>query len=478
MGNVKKNVSYQIVYRILTILTPLVTSPIISRAFGATGLGLYSATIAYVTYFTLFAMLGIEKYGNRAIAAVQSDRDKRSKLFICIYSVQFVSSSIAIIVYFISFVFIDRTRWGLAAIQSLWLFSYLVDINWFFFGMEEFKLTVIRSTVIKIVTVVTIVIFIRTPDDLYLYAVIMGGGALIGQLALWGPLRKYVYFSVPKWQSVKTHVLPILKLYIPVIAISIFRLMDKSMLDLLSTEDNVGYYYSADKVVSIPLSLVTAVSTVMLPRVANMLQEKSINDVRIVLEKSIELTILLVAAVSFGIAAIANEFVPFFFGKGYEPCVLLVYWFVPVLIIKTLEDIICSQYLIPAHKDNLYIAALFGGAAANIVSNYFLIKQFTALGAVLGTLIAEAVVLIIQLCNVKEIPFLRLFLKQFQYIVFGTIMFITVRFSVQFIGLSDALKTVVMVVIGGSVYILLCFIWSLIKQDSLFHSSIKCYIRR
>lgn len=476
MGNVKTNVSYQIVYRILTILTPLVTSPIISRAFGASGLGLYSATIAYVTYFTLFAMLGIEKYGNRAIAAVQSDRDNRSKLFFSIYAVQFVSSTIAIVIYFTSFIFIDRSRWLLSAIQSLWLFSYLVDINWFFFGMEEFKLTVIRSTVIKIFTVVSIAIFIRTPDDLYLYAVIMGGGALVGQLALWGPFRRYVYFSKPKWQDIKPHILPILKLYVPVIAISIFRLMDKTMLDLLSTENNVGYYYSADKVINIPLGLVTAVNTVMLPRIANMLQEKNINDVRSVLEKSIELTIILVSAVSFGIAAISNEFVPVFFGKGYEPCILLVYWFVPVLITKTLEDIICSQYLIPAHKDDLYIAALFGGAAANIVSNYFLIKQFAALGAVLGTLAAETVVLIIQLSYIKEIPFLKLFVKQFQYIVFGIIMLITVRFSAQFIRLADAPKTIILVVIGGSIYVLLCFMWNLMKEDSLFHSSIKRYL--
>ena len=478
MESVKKNVSYQIIYRILTIITPLVTSPIISRAFGASGMGLYSATIAYVTYFTLFAMLGVENYGNRAIAAVQSDRDKRSRLFPSIYAVQIISSTIAIVVYFISFIFIERSRWLLAAIQSLWLFSYLVDINWFFFGMEEFKLTVIRSTIIKVATVISIALFIRKPDDIYLYAAIMGGGALIGQLALWGYIKKYVFFVIPKWKDIKPHIVPILKLYVPVIAISIFRLMDKSMLDLLSTEENVGYYYSADKVVSIPLGLVTAVSTVMLPRVANMLHDKTIEDVKRILPKSIELTVLLVSAVSFGIAAIANEFVPVFFGKGYDPCVILIYWFVPVLVVKTLEDIICSQYLIPAHKDNLYIAALFGGAAANIVSNYFLIKQFAALGAVLGTLIAEIVVLTIQLVNVKEIPFFKIFISKTQYILFGFVMFIVVRIVAQYIHLADALKTISLISIGAAIYVLLCFIWSLVKKDSLFHATVIKYIKK
>ena len=472
MGNIKKNVSYQMIYRILTVITPLITSPIISRAFGANGMGLYSATVAYVNFFTLFAMLGVENYGNRAIAAVQSDRSKRSELFWNIYIIQAVASTIALFFYYVSFVFISRERWVLSLIQSLWILSYLADINWFFFGMEEFKLTVIRSTIIKLATVLSIALFIREPKDLYLYATIMGGGALLGQLALWGQLHKYVDFTKPSYQNSKKHILPILKLYVPVIAISIFRLMDKTMLDWLSTEDDVGYYYSADKIVNIPLGLVTAVSTVMLPRIANILHEKSIDNARKLISKASELSILLVCAVSFGIAAIANEFVPLFFGPGYDPCVLLIYWFVPVLIVKTLEDIICSQYLIPAHKDNLYILALFGGAATNIISNYILIKQFNALGAVFGTLIAEVVVLSIQLLRTKEIPFVKYFLSQIQYVLFGMGMFFSVRILSRSISMPQFPKVIVLILLGGAVYLICSFVWGIVNKKSILHAPI------
>ena len=395
MSNIKKNLIYSMAYRILTLITPLITSPIISRAFGAKGIGLYSATIAYVTYYTLFSMLGIENYGNRSISAVQSDLDSRSSLFWEIYSVQIVSSIASILVYICSFVFIDRERWVLSLIQGIWLLSYLFDINWFFFGMEQFKITVVRNIIIKTITVLIIALFIKNEGDLYLYAMVMGLGAFIGQIVLWFNINKLVKFKKPVYSKVKKHIIPILKLYVPIIAISLFRLMDKSMLDLFSTERDVGYYYNADKIISIPLGVTTAVSSVFMPRISNVIHNNSINAAKNLISKSVELSFLLISAVSFGIAAIANEFVPLFFGSGYDKCVILIYLFVPVLIIKNMENIICQQYLIPCHKDNLYIVAMFSGALANIISNICLISYLGARGAVIGTLIAEIVILLV-----------------------------------------------------------------------------------
>ena len=465
------NIGYQMVYRILTIITPLITTPIISRAFGAQGVGEYSATIAYVTYFTLFAMLGIENYGNRAVAAVQDDAQQRSRLFCEIYSIQCVSSLSAILVYFASFCFIDSSRFVLAAIQGIWLFSYLVDINWFFFGMEQFKLTVVRSSVIKIITVCLIVLFIKNSSDLYLYAGIMGGGALVGQLVLWRYIKKYVIFQKPSLLDIKKHIRPILKLYVPIIAISIFRLMDKSMLDVFSTSSDVGYYYSADKIVSIPFGVVTAISTVMLPRLSNVFHNQSDTEAKKLISQSTELSIFLVSAVSFGIASVAKEFVPIFFGDGYDVCIELIYFFVPVLIVKVLEDIICSQYLIPTHKDNIYMAALICGAIANILSNIPLIRCYGALGAVLGTLVAECVVLVVQLFFIKDVPFLRFFISEMQYIVFGGIMSVVVRSIGNHIDFQAAPHIIILVLVGGICYLLCCVVWWMTHSNSVFHSA-------
>lgn len=480
MSNIKKNFSYQIIYRIITVVTPLVTAPILSRALGAENLGVFSATQAYVNYFLLFAMLGVENYGNRSIAAVQNIRDKRQKLFWNIYFVQFTASTISIIVYVITILFLPEGRKLIALLQGIWLLSTLFDINWFFFGCEQFKLTVTRNIIVKIITVICIIIFIRKPNDLALYIVIMAGSMALSQLILWGSLRKFVSFEKPCINEIKPHIKPILVLFVPVLALSVFHIMDKSMLDLLSNEANVGYYYSADKIINIPLGIITAVGTVMLPRIANILHNESIEHAKPLLKKSSELVVFLTASVGFGIAAIAKEFVPVFFGPGYESCVFLIYLFVPVLFVKAWSSLIRSQYLIPAKKDKLYISAVFCGAAANLISNYFLIIRYGAAGAVMGTLIAEAVVLIVQLVFVnKEIDFLRYYISQFLYISFGIIMFIGVRLIAKHIIMNDILKIAVLIVCGGTIYLgLSALLWS-IKKDSIFriYISSKCLFK-
>ena len=241
MNQVRKNFAYQIVYRVITILTPLVTSPILSRALGAEKLGLFSATLAFVSYFQLISMLGVENYGNRSIAAVQGDRASQQKLFWNIYSVQVLSSLIAIALYAFSFLFIAKERILISALQGIWLIGSLLNINWFFFGTEQFKLTVTRNIIVKVLTVLLIVLFVRKPDDVLIYVIIMSGDTVLSNLMVWSFLRRNISFEKPKLSLMCEHMKPILILFVPILAMSVFHIMDKTMLDWLSTETDVGY---------------------------------------------------------------------------------------------------------------------------------------------------------------------------------------------------------------------------------------------
>ena len=194
MGNIKKNIVYQIIYRVITILTPLITSPILSRALGAEKLGIYSATLAFVNYFMLFAMLGVENYGNRSIAAVQHDKNKIQELFWNIYAIQFTASVISIISYSFAFVLIEPERYLIALLQGLWLISNLLNVNWYFFGIEQFRLTATRSIFVKVLTVTLIVLFVNQPSDLFLYTLIMGGDAVLSSAIMWPFLLKKIGF--------------------------------------------------------------------------------------------------------------------------------------------------------------------------------------------------------------------------------------------------------------------------------------------
>ena len=466
MRSLRKNFGYQMIYRILTVITPLITSPYLSRVLGVEALGKYSASQAYANYFVLFAMLGIENYGNRSIAKIQDYEEKRTTTFWNIYAVQFVASIISIAVYIASiYCFVEPEKKIIYLLQGLWLIDSLLNINWFFFGCEQFKLTVTRNILIKIVSVICIILFVKKPSDLWVYIIIMGLSVVLAEGALWLFLPRFIRFEKPQWNEIKKNIIPILHLFIPALALSVFHIMDKSMLNWLSDDVNSGYYYNADKLINIPLQLITGMSAVMLPRIAN-----TIYKAKLLLKKSMELTLFLMSAVSFGIGAIANDFVPIFFGNGYEPCVVLIKCFVPVLIVKTLSDFIRTQYMIPSSSDKLYTIAIIGGAVSNLIANYILIQRFGALGAVIGTLIAESVVLIIETIGVKkEFSLMKLIGSHVNYLIFGGIMYTAVNMTSRIISATSVLNLCIQVGVGAGVYLILCLIYWIINKQSIFH---------
>ena len=459
------------VYRLLTIITPFVTTPILSRALGAERLGVYSASLAWVNYFVLLSMLGINNYGNRCIASAQSDDSERQKLFWNIYCVQFCACIAAILFYVASFIVITPERYTITTVQGLWLLSSLLNINWYFFGTERFRLTITRSIIIKIISVSLIVTLIRQPDDLALYALIMAGDAVLSNGLLWPFLIKDLRYQKPTWSAVRQHIRPAFLLFIPVLAISVFHVMDKTMLDFLSTESEVGYYYSADKVINIPLMAITAVSTVMMPRISNLYSTGSEEDVNNIIHQSFELTVFLTCSLGIGIASIAKEFIPLFFGMGYDPCINLVYWFIPVLFVKSISDFIRMQYIIPTHHDKLYIYAICTGALINAAFNAMLIPHHGAIGAVWATLIAEITVAVFQVYFVRNsLPLAQFFLLHSLYLLFSAIMLVAVRALAVHLGLSVWLKLFCMVCTGAAVYICCCVIYWRHRTDSVFHS--------
>ena len=150
MNSIKKNFIYNLIYQVLIVLFPLVTSPYISRVLGSDGLGVYSYRYSIANYFVIFAMLGISTHGNRSVAMVRDDREKVSQTFWNIYVAHLIISvSITVIYLFYVLNMVDVNR-DIALIEMVYVISAIFDINWFFFGIERFDLTVTRNIVVKV----------------------------------------------------------------------------------------------------------------------------------------------------------------------------------------------------------------------------------------------------------------------------------------------------------------------------------------
>lgn len=468
-SKIKKNLVWQIFYQILNAIIPLITSPYISRVLGAEQLGVFSYAQSIVNYFALIAMMGIGTYGIRLIAPLKNEKEKMSGQFWSVFLLQLFFSIASISLYSVYLIAFCRDNKLIAFIQAIEILSCLVNISWLFFGLEEFKTTVIFSSIVRTLSVVLIILLVKKESDLWLYTLIIVSSSLGSHALLWIKLCKLVTSPKKEFICFKPHFKPIFTLFIPIAAMSVYHSMDKTMLGLLSTYSETGYYYNADKVINIPLGIISGITTVLMPKASKLIASSEKEEVISLFNKSLEGIVLVSVALSFGIAAVAVEFVPVFFGDGYEPCVLLIYLFVPVFIIKSFSFLVRYVYIIPAKKDKIYIYSIFAGALVNLIANLILIPRYGAIGATIGTLIAEFVACVLQFALIwKDIKCGISLLKSSIYLVFAAVMFASVRaFSLIFKG--GLLSLILEILVGALVFLFFVVLWFLIvKKNNLF----------
>ena len=356
----------------------------------------------------------------------------------------------------------------IAYIQALSVIACAVNVNWFLFGLEEFAVVTIRNIFVKIAEVASILLLVKTESDLAIYILIMLGSTLLSNLIAFVLLKKYVSLVRISWQDIKKHIKPNLMLFFPLLAVSVYHIMDKTMLGAMSTYVESGYYYNSDKLINIPLCVINGVGVVMLPRVSNMIASGKHEEVLNLLKTSLEMIVAVGVAMSVGIASISNEFVPFFFGSGFDKCIFLTYVFAPILLIKGVVSTVRMQYLIPYGRDREFLYSVCIGAVANLVLNLIFIPKYAALGAVIGTLGAEAIACITQLYNIKKEFDLRSYLAESMvYVVLGIVLFASVR-SCALINVITPVKIIIEITVGGLVYGALTFIyWYYKRRDYL-----------
>lgn len=468
MNSIKKNFLYNAFYNILVLILPLITSPYISRVMGAEKIGIYSYSYSVASYFGLFILLGLSNYGNRTIASVRENKDNLSKTFWSIYIMQIIMAGIVIIAY-VGYVMLIADDKLMAWIQLFYIVSVTLDINWFFFGLEQFKLTVTRNTIVKIANVILILLLVKSKEDVYIYGVIIALGHIVSQLFLWWFLRKYIYFVKIKLQDVMIHIKPNLILFIPVIAISLYTTMSKIILGSISSMEAVGFYESSNRLTQIPTMAITSLGTVMLPRMSNLVAQGKKEDAMKYIQKSLIVSVLLSSAMAFGISAVSKEFVPLFYGNGFEKCINIISILVLSSIFMSWANVIRTQYLIPNKKDKVYIISVFSGAVINVCLNLLLIPHFSALGAAIATFFAELSVCAYQTYQVrKELDIKKYLIQSIPILVGGIIMyFITV--NVPFIH-SNLVTLLVKIGVGGVVYLVVIGgyyikgLWKILKE--------------
>lgn len=455
MNIIKKNYIYNVVYQLLSLVLPFITIPYVSRVLGADGVGTYSYTYSVVYYFMILTLLGVENYGNRSIAKVRDDKFKTSKTFLSIYIVQLFMMIIMLFVYIIYCKFYVNQHRTIAFLQIFYILSAGFNISWFFFGLEKFKITIFRNLIIKIITLVMIFIFVKEKKDIFAYTLILSCGTFISQISLFSFLKKELIKVNITFNDIKKHITPILILFIPVLSVSLYKIMDKIMLGLIANVSDVGYYEQSERIINVPISIISALGTVMLPRSANLISNKKIIELKNNIEKSIEFVMFMAIPMSFGIIAVAEEFIPIFLGNEFLESVCILKILSITILFTSFANVIRKLYIVPMEYDKLFIVSVVIGAMINLILNMVFIPKYTSVGAAFATLIAEFLVMFVQLIALRKELNIKKYIKlTFRFFITGLVMFVFVEIVDIFIK-NNYILVFVKILVGILTYVFL-----------------------
>lgn len=421
-----KNYLYNVGYQVLAIIVPLITSAYVSRVLRPEGVGANSFTNSIIQYFILCASMGIGYYGNRQIAYVRSDRKKMSQTFWEIQIVKTIMTLMSYIAFEVFMIFYTKQPEYMWA-QSINLIAVAFDISWFYEGIENFKVTVLKNSFVKVISMIAIFLLIKNSNDVTLYIVILAVSTLLGNLTLWPDVRRYLLkiniTVLDPWQ----HFLPMLEMFIPQIATQIYVQLNKTMLGSMVNETASGYYQYSDSLVKLILAVVTATGTVMLPHIANAVSKGNMAKVNQMLYKSFDFVSGISFPMMFGLASISLTLATNYYGSGYEPVGPAMMIESIVILMIAWSNTLGVQYLVPINKVKDFTFSVTFGAVVNLILNIPLIRMWGLDGAIWSTVISEIAVTVYQLWVVRHLlNFKYLFHGTWKYFISGLIMFMIV----------------------------------------------------
>lgn len=450
--NIKKNYIYNTIYRIFTIITPLITTPYVARIFGAEIIGIKSYVGTILAYFTMFAALGTYTYGQREIAMCRDDREKASKKFWEIEFLSVISTAICLAAWIVLVFFVKEYKLYYI-ILTVNLVGVAFDISWFFGGYENFRLITIRNIIIQVLGIVILFSLVHNKNDIFLYLGLTAASGLLGNISLWFSLPRYlVKVKLTKFH-LKKHFRQTLIYFIPTIATSIYLMLDKVMIGMITNEPKEnGYYEETSKITKMMLTIITSLNFVMSARMAYLYATEKVDELKNRLEKSMNFVMLLSIPMTLGIIGVAKNFVPWFFGPGFEKVTFLLYIYSPLIIIIGISNCAEEQYLTPSGQRKRSAKSVIVGAIVNFCCNLILIPVLKSAGAAIASIIGEMVVTIMCVYMSEEYMTWKIVFKYVWKRMISGIIMLAIISLINYLPLNRILITVAQIGIGATVY--------------------------
>ena len=398
-----KNSIYNIIYKLVTALYPLVAVTYVSHVLLSEKMGMVSYAQNIVSYFAIFAALGIPTYGIRETAIRSNDKFERSQLFWELFTINSISTTIALVAYVILISNVNRfvsniVLYIVAGLQIA--FNYL-NVDWFFQGMEEYRYISIRSIIVKLVALVALPIVIKTQKDYVWYALIyclaIAGNNIFNILHI----RRYI--SKPRKKlHISQHMKSISILLIVSVAVEIYAMIDTTMLGIFCNDSTVGCYSNAMKLTRMVNTMAAAIGAVLFPRLSLIINNDEKARFNNLVNNGIQIMLMIAMPAMVGLIICSKSIILLFFGESFFdaiPILRILSLMVPVVVCNTLMG---GQVLVTTNQEKKYVISVVIASVINVLLNALFIPRFGATSAAIASLISEVIVLILYCYFAKE----------------------------------------------------------------------------
>ncbi len=454
-NSVFKNYLYSLSYNLLILFVPMITLPFLSRRLGDINIGIFNFEQSVVNYFIIFGCVGLNIYGQREIAYCGENIEKRTKTFVELLMVRFVTLSLSLLLFL--FLIVRNSEYK----QYYMLFVIEIvaayfDIGWFFQGVENFKVQATRNFLVKISGVVCVLAFVKTSADLGKYIIFYCAATLIGNISIWPYTADYLVKIKGKLNPLR-HLRPAFFLFLPQMATTVYTQLDKTMVGIISEYAEVAYYGQAEKVVKLALTLVTSFGSIMLSRIAVSYAQNNMDKIVKDITRSFRFLFFISFPAMFGVMAVTYGFVPWFFGEGWLDVIPCMMALCPIIFLIGCSNVIGTQYLLPTKKVKYYTISVTLGMCINLLLNLILIPIWGSSGAALSTVIAELTVTVTQFLFVRKVFTFKIIGYGIKNCIAGLLMGVAVFYFSYTLPPSPE-NTIFEICLGAGIYCALLFI--------------------
>ena len=402
--SLKLNFLMNILLTMSSFIFPLITFPYVSRVLGPAGTGKVSFATSVISYFSLFAQLGIPTYGIRVCAGI---RDNKEELTRTVHELLFISLITTLISYLALFIALFtlpklRAEKPLLVVISASILLSAIGIEWLYKALEQYTYITVRSAIFKFIALVGMFFLVRSEKDYVAYGFITIFAASASNVLNLINAHRYIGFRPVGRYNLKRHLKPVFVFFAMSCASTIYTNLDVVMLGFMKNETEVGYYNTAVKVKAILGSVLFSLANVTLPRASYYIREGLTEEFRRISKKALTVAVLLSIPLTVYFTIFARDSVLLLSGDAFLPSVLPMQIIMPTVFLIGITNLLGFQILVPTDREKIVLYSVIAGAATDLVINALLIPRLASAGAAIGTLVAETVVLIIQCVYLRK----------------------------------------------------------------------------